>query len=561
MEDPSAWLRRCHDRVRDGTGWSPTDALDALLGLLIGAHEGPEPAAVKRARDQALDAVSRDAGATASLRRALPEAVEAAVLDAALAATPADVSRAVMAFLDADARRLTGAFHTPSTLAEALVACAEPADSDVIVDPACGTGAFLAAASRRAPRARLVGVERDPRAAVLCRLALADHAGPVHVRVGDGVALLPGLRPTLVLANPPFGLRDADGAISELAFLEAALQALPRGGRAWFVLPRSVLTNVRLAAYRDRLDRLGALRTAIDLPPQTFVHTGARLVTTAIELVRGAPPGPAAHLRPRHVGWDSRGQPAPDDDLPELARRRRAALDLAPAPDDRALDRPAVADVHRALPGPLRSAVPLGDLCADVRAGRTPPRSALGDVGHFMIKVGNLTGRAPSFTPRPPNHVLPERMPRLRAGPTDVLPDDVLLTGTAHSPRYIARKVDLVVGLPPHLVDPVLCSGEVVRIRARPEHLDPVRLWCWLRSPEGYAALQARVRGQTAHLYPSDLVEVPIDGGALHANFPDALIAEVRDALACCFNLEERWRILQRRLAGTPNDRAPEGDR
>ncbi len=290
MEDPSAWLRRCHDRVRDGTGWSPTDALDALLGLLIGAHEGPEPAAVKRARDQALDAVSRDAGATASLRRALPEAVEAAVLDAALAATPADVSRAVMAFLDADARRLTGAFHTPSTLAEALVACAEPADSDVIVDPACGTGAFLAAASRRAPRARLVGVERDPRAAVLCRLALADHAGPVHVRVGDGVALLPGLRPTLVLANPPFGLRDADGAISELAFLEAALQALPRGGRAWFVLPRSVLTNVRLAAYRDRLDRLGALRTAIDLPPQTFVHTGARLVTTAIELVRGAPP-------------------------------------------------------------------------------------------------------------------------------------------------------------------------------------------------------------------------------------------------------------------------------
>lgn len=147
---------------------------------------------------------------------------------------------------DAATRARRGAFYTPEAwVAEALdpVLDALPPDGRVL-DPACGAGAFLLHALERfladgIPAAeaidRLVGADRDPWAARLCRLALAIRAdvpldrphihhgdallGPTGASAGsthapDGVPTIDWTRAgafDAIVGNPPFlgGKRQA----------------------------------------------------------------------------------------------------------------------------------------------------------------------------------------------------------------------------------------------------------------------------------------------------------------------------------------------------------------
>ena len=88
-----------------------------------------------------------------------------------------------------------------------------------VLDPACGTGVFPAAALRRAgPRlaSRLHGVEIDPVAWGLCHAAVAPHRP--HLRLGSGLdPWAPELPVTVVLGNPPWsGISENRGWIVEL---------------------------------------------------------------------------------------------------------------------------------------------------------------------------------------------------------------------------------------------------------------------------------------------------------------------------------------------------------
>lgn len=118
-----------------------------------------------------------------------------------------------------DERRVAlGDFQTPEGLAEEVlrVACGD-ADPSVVLEPTCGEGAFLAAASRRFPRARLVGFDinadyvdraRARLPAERSSLTARDFFQTPWERVVSGLG-----DPLLVVGNPPWVTSAALGAL------------------------------------------------------------------------------------------------------------------------------------------------------------------------------------------------------------------------------------------------------------------------------------------------------------------------------------------------------------
>lgn len=141
----------------------------------------------------------------------------------------------------ADKKRLLGQYPTPVWAAETLVERHFPFfdRNDLVIEPACGEGAFLGAIPAGVPA---VGVELD---AITADIARANTGRTVVT--GDFRTVKLECQPTAIIGNPPFDLRVIDG------FLDRAHSLLPDGGRVGFILPAYAFqTAARVAGYADR---------------------------------------------------------------------------------------------------------------------------------------------------------------------------------------------------------------------------------------------------------------------------------------------------------------------
>jgi len=196
---------------------------------------------------------------------------------------------------DAGHRRRSGAFFTPSAIAEYAVAetlgpilSRRPQPERLrILDPAVGGGAFLIAAGRRlgGRTEGLVGIDRDPGAVAAARATMRrafPGAGAPTLLTGDallgepdpvarGGSLLGPERFDAVIGNPPYlnvkrgalrplrdrlqeRFRSARGQFDAWAlFLELALAWLKPGGRLGLVLPRPFLAAESYEGIRRAL--------------------------------------------------------------------------------------------------------------------------------------------------------------------------------------------------------------------------------------------------------------------------------------------------------------------
>ncbi len=199
----------------------------------------------------------------------------------------------------ADERVRRGAWYTPRWLADELVGLAFAAgteDPRIVVDPACGGGAFLLAVAdrlgRHLPAAEVVGRLRgrdiDPVAVGVAEAALwwwsARRGEPVvagdRLAVQDGLtAPLPGA--DVVIGNPPFlGQLRSDTASAwdrrttlrerfdtvvrpytdeAWLFLLAAVETVDPGGVVVLLQPSSVLGARDASAVREEIDRRAVL--------------------------------------------------------------------------------------------------------------------------------------------------------------------------------------------------------------------------------------------------------------------------------------------------------------
>ena len=106
-------------------------------------------------------------------------------------------------------RRQDGAVYTPLTIVDSILDWAqEVGHPDRVVDPGSGSGRFLLEAGRRFPDSYLIGIEKDPLAALISRanLAAAGMAQRSEVRVENflmsDLAWTGGK--TLYIGNPPY---------------------------------------------------------------------------------------------------------------------------------------------------------------------------------------------------------------------------------------------------------------------------------------------------------------------------------------------------------------------
>ncbi|MFG3504341.1 N-6 DNA methylase [Streptomyces sp. NPDC047821] len=196
----------------------------------------------------------------------------------------------------AESAALTGEYHTPRTLTRLLAESLSPQPGDRVLDPACGTGGFLAAAARHIAQqghvdgASFEGYAMDHRNPHVAMLNLALHGidrplvrasdpGSLFRSPGNGMA-------EFVLCNPPFnqrvqGLEHLDWPFgpppesnANFAWIQLAWMRLSEKGKAALIMPSGAASaRGRSAEIRKAILAEGALLAVVALPAGLFSHT------------------------------------------------------------------------------------------------------------------------------------------------------------------------------------------------------------------------------------------------------------------------------------------------
>ncbi len=180
--------------ARGGAGpraWTERDLISAALRL--GARSVP---GWSRAEESlACRAVALPSGVIRRFREAIGSGED-------------PLGELLLRFRPPEVRRNRGATYTPPAIVRAMLAWAEEQEPpERVVDPGAGSARFLLAAASAFPRARLLGVEIDPLAALIARanLAVAGVAHRSRILLGDyRRARLRSEQRTLFIGNPPY---------------------------------------------------------------------------------------------------------------------------------------------------------------------------------------------------------------------------------------------------------------------------------------------------------------------------------------------------------------------
>ncbi|WP_242523090.1 HsdM family class I SAM-dependent methyltransferase [Thiocystis minor] len=207
-----------------------------------------------------------------------------------------------------DAAGDSGEFYTPRPVVRFMVEVTDPRLGETILDPACGTGGFLAEAMRHLEtqchsvedratlqNSTLQGGEAKPLPYLLVQMNLLLH-GLEYPRIDPRNSLDVKLneigdrdRVDVILTNPPFGGEEEKGILggfpedmrtaeTALLFLQLIMRKLRRpgqgaenGGRAAVVVPNGTLFADGIAArIKEALVKGSNLHTIVRLPEGVF---------------------------------------------------------------------------------------------------------------------------------------------------------------------------------------------------------------------------------------------------------------------------------------------------
>lgn len=199
-----------------------------------------------------------------------------------------------------DAAGDSGEFYTPRPVIRFIAQQVNPKLSEIVLDPACGTGGFLVEAlehmrpavksveQRHALQDNLRGVEKKPLPYLLGMMNLLLHEVEQPAIVRDNALSHPiteikeATRVDVILTNPPFGGEEEKGiqqnfpagtrtAETALLFLQLIQRSLRSGGRCGMVVPNGLLFGDGVTArLKEQLMKECNLHTIVRLPPGVF---------------------------------------------------------------------------------------------------------------------------------------------------------------------------------------------------------------------------------------------------------------------------------------------------
>lgn len=195
-----------------------------------------------------------------------------------------------------------GEYYTPRAVTAFLVERIDPKLGETVLDPACGTGGFLACtiehlrakykktdADEKSIQGSIVGIEKKPLPHLLCMTNMILHEidAPTQIRRDNALArAVADYKKSdlvdVILTNPPFGGIEEDGIENAFPgafrtretadlFLYLLTVLLKDGGRAALVLPDGTLFGEGVKTrLKERLLAECDLHTIVRLPKGVF---------------------------------------------------------------------------------------------------------------------------------------------------------------------------------------------------------------------------------------------------------------------------------------------------
>jgi type I restriction enzyme M protein len=281
-------------------------------------------------------------------------------------------------FMDGFFKGDFGQYFTPREVIDFAIRVLKPTHTDMILDPACGSGGFLLHALnaiideaneyyepgspahlthwRDFARTRLYGIEINDAIARVAKMNMIIHEDG-HTNIICEDALAPIERATrhnqqfaagkfsMVLSNPPFGaqvlstqapwlesyeLASSAGKAkksqkTEILFIERIAQYLAPNGRTVIIMPDGILANSSLRYVRDYLLETFQILAVVSLPTSAFSHFGTTVKSSLVFLRKRRPAEISSDSEEvfmataESVGYDSTGRSAPNDLVEILA--------------------------------------------------------------------------------------------------------------------------------------------------------------------------------------------------------------------------------------------------
>jgi type I restriction enzyme M protein len=213
-----------------------------------------------------------------------------------------------------------GEYYTPRAVTQFMVERVDPQLGETVLDPACGTGGFLACTiehlrekykktdqDEQTIQASIRGIEKKPLPHLLCMTNMVLHEidAPTQIRRANALGrAIADYRKNdevdVVLTNPPFGGIEEDGIekafpaafrTRETAdlFLYLLMTVVRDGGRAALVLPDGTLFGEGIKTrLKERLLEVCDLHTIVRLPKGVF-NPYTSIKTNLLFLTKGKP--------------------------------------------------------------------------------------------------------------------------------------------------------------------------------------------------------------------------------------------------------------------------------
>ena len=212
-----------------------------------------------------------------------------------------------------------GEYYTPRAVTQFIVDMIDPKLGEIVLDPACGTGGFLACSIEHLKKQiqktedgetlnnNIFGIEKKPLPHQLCTTNMILHSidTPINIRRDNTLSkpinnISPADRVDCIVTNPPFGGIEEEGIENNFPaslrtretadlFLVYIMKMLKPNGRAGVVLPDGSLfgEGVKTRIKEELLQECN-LHTIIRLPNGVFnPYTGIK--TNLLFFTKGTP--------------------------------------------------------------------------------------------------------------------------------------------------------------------------------------------------------------------------------------------------------------------------------